>query len=111
MSLELLNYKHSSFLLLGVKLPKQRIINNIIKKSMDQIPATYSTIENSFKEKNIINFKSNVKDNSRKIFYIYKYFQPLFTNMGWGKDIFPRFSILKIKENSIKTSNKNYGVG
>jgi hypothetical protein len=102
MSLELLNYKHSSFLLLGVKLPKQRIINNIIKKSMDQIPATYSTIENSFKEKNIINFKSNVKDNSRKIFYIYKYFQPLFTNMGWGKDIFPRFSILKIKENSIK---------
>ena len=51
MSLELLNYKHSSFLLLGVKLPKQRIINNIIKKSMDQIPATYSTIENSFKEK------------------------------------------------------------
>ena len=68
MSLELLNYKHSSFLLLGVKLPKQRIINNIIKKSMDQIPATYSTIENSFKEKNIINFKSNVKDNSRKIF-------------------------------------------
>ncbi|SVA09292.1 uncharacterized protein METZ01_LOCUS62146 [marine metagenome] len=102
MSLELLNYKHSSFLLLGVKLPKQRIINNIIKKSMDQIPATYSTIENSFKEKNIINFKSNVKDNSRKIFYIYKYFQPLFTNMVWGKDIFPRFSILKIKENSIK---------
>jgi phage FluMu protein Com len=102
MSLELLNYKHSSFLLLGVKLPKQRIINNIIKKSMDQIPATYSTIENSFKEKNIINFKSNVKDNSRKIFYIYKYFQPLFTNMGWDKDLFPRFSILKIKENSIK---------
>ncbi len=111
MSLELLNYKHSSFLLLGVKLPKQRIINNIIKKFMDQIPATYSTIENSFKEKNIINFKSNVKNNSRKIFYIYKYFQPLFTNMGWGKDLFPRFSILKIKENSIKTSNKNYGVG
>ena len=48
---------------------------------MDQIPATYSTIENSFKEKNIINFKSNVKDNSRKIFHIYKYFQLLFTNM------------------------------
>ena len=102
MSLELPNYKHSIFLLLGVKLPKQRIINNIIKKSMDQIPATYSTIENSFKEKNIINFKSNVKDNSRKIFYIYKYFQLLFTNMVWDKDIFPRFSILKIQENSIK---------
>ncbi len=31
MSLELLNYKHSSFLLLGVKLPKQRIINNLLK--------------------------------------------------------------------------------
>lgn len=44
---------------------------------MDQIPATYSTIENSFKEKNIINFKSNVKDSSRNIFYIYKYFQLL----------------------------------
>ncbi len=29
MSLELLNYRHSSFLLLGVKLPKQRIINNL----------------------------------------------------------------------------------
>ena len=69
---------------------------------MDQIPATYSTIENSFKGKNIINFKSNVKDNSRKIFHIYKYFQLLFTNMVWDKGIFPRFSILKIKENSIK---------
>ncbi len=31
MSLELLNYKHSIFLLLGVKLPKQRIINNLLK--------------------------------------------------------------------------------
>ena len=69
---------------------------------MDQIPATSSTIEISIKGKNIINFKSNVKDNSRKIFYIYKYFQLLFTNMVWGKDIFPRFSILKIQENSIK---------
>ena len=43
-------------------------INNTIKKSMDQIPATSSTIEISIKGKNIINFKSNVKDNSRKIF-------------------------------------------
>ena len=80
----------------------KELINNTIKKSMDQIPATSSTNENSFKGKNIINFKSNVKDNSRKIFYIYKYFQLLFTNMLRGKAIFPRFSILKTQENSIK---------
>ena len=38
MGLEVLNYMHSSFILLGVKLTKQRINNNTIKKSMDQIP-------------------------------------------------------------------------
>ena len=95
MGLEVLNYKHSSFILLGVKLPKQRINNNTIKKSMDQIPAISSTIKNRFKGKNIIDFKSNVKDNSRKIFYVYRDFQLLFGNMLRRKDIFPSFSILK----------------
>ena len=80
----------------------KELINHTFKKSMDQIRATSSTIEYSFKGKNIINFKSNVKDNSRKIFYIYKYFQLLFTNMLRGMDIFPRFSILITQENSIK---------
>ena len=89
MGLEVFNYKHSSFILWGVKLPKQRINNNTIKKSMDQIPAISSTIKNRFKGKNIIDFKSNVKDNSRKIFYIYKYFQLLFTNMLRGKGYNP----------------------
>ena len=35
MSLELLNYRHSSFLLLGVKLPKQRIINKLAELSSE----------------------------------------------------------------------------
>ena len=102
MSLELLNYKHSSFILSGLELPKQRINKYTIKKSMDQFPATSSTIDNIFKGKNIINFKSNVKDNSRKILYIYKYLQFIFKNILRGKDIFPRLLILKTQENPIK---------
>ncbi len=102
MSLELLNYKHSIFLLLGVKLPKQRIINNLLKSLWIKSQLHIQQSKIVLRKKNIINFKSNVKDNSRKIFHIYKYFQLLFTNMVWGKDIFPRFSILKIQENSIK---------
>ena len=102
MSLELLNYKHSIFLLLGVKLPKQRIINNLLKSLWIKSQLHIQQSKIVLRKKILSILKAMSRTTLVKYFIFTSTFNYFLQTMVWGKDIFPRFSILKIQENSIK---------